>query len=97
MDSELDFQNYLFLSPKYLKIKIFSIQDFKDIYFNEIFNDNSPNKQNLNLVNLFLEKNIFHIERKINKFIKNINLIIDSDEFFTVNLSIKKENYGERM
>ena len=95
MDDELDFQNYLFLSPKSLKIKIFRKQDFKDLYFNETYTDISLNNLNFELVDLFLEKNIFQIEKKTNKFIENINLIIDSDEFFTVNLSIKKDNHGE--
>ena len=95
MDDELDFQNYLFLSPKSLKIKIFRKQDFKDLYFNETYTNISLNKPNFELIDLFLEKNIFHIEKKTNKFLENINLIIDSNEFFTVNLSIKKDNHGE--
>ena len=95
MDDELDFQNYLFLSPRCLKIKIFRKQDFKDLYFNETYTDISLNKLNFEFVNLFLDKNIFQIEKKTNKFIENINLIIDSDEFFTINLSIKKDNHGE--
>lgn len=95
MDSELDSQNYLYLSPKNLKIKIFRTQDFKELYFNEISTDHSSNENNFDFVNIFLEKNIFDIERKINKFIKKINLIINSDDFLTINLSIKKENYGE--
>ena len=95
MDDELDFQNYLFLSPKSLKIKILRKQDFKDLYFNEIYTNISLNKSNFELVDIFLEKNIFQIEKKTNKFIENINLIIDSNEFFTVNLSIKKDNHGE--
>ncbi len=97
MDNELEFQNYLFLSPKILKIKIFSAQDFLDIYYNEISSDNYLNNLDLNFVNLFLEKNIFQIEKKTNKFIKNINLIVNTDEFFTIHLSIKKENYGESL
>tara|TARA_Y200000002_G_C22623283_1_gene639149 strand:+ start:484 stop:1188 length:705 start_codon:yes stop_codon:yes gene_type:complete len=95
MDDELEFQNYLFLSPKNLKIKILRKQDFKDLYFDEVSTDISINKLKFEVVNLFLEKNILQIEKKISKFIENINLIIDSDEFFTVNLSIKKDNYGE--
>lgn len=95
MDDELDFQNYLFLSPKSLKIKILRKQDFKDLYFNETYIDINSNNSNFELVDLFLEKNIFQIEKKTNKFIENINLIIDSGEFFTVNISIKKDNHGE--
>jgi len=97
MDDELDFQNYLYLSPKSLKIKILRKQDLKDLYFNETYIEINSNKLNFELVDFFLEKNIFQIEKKTNKFIENVNLIIDSDQFFTVNLSIKKDNHGEML
>ena len=95
MDDELNFQNYLFLGPKSLKIKIFKKKDFVDLYFNETYINIVSNKLDFEPIDLFLEKNIFQIEKKTNKFIENINLIIDSDEFLTVNLSIKKDNHGE--
>ena len=75
MDDELDFQNYLYLSPKSLKIKILRKQDLKDLYFNETYIETNSNKLNFELVDFFLEKNIFQIEKKTNKFIENVNLL----------------------
>ena len=46
MDDELDFQNYLYLSPKSLKIKILRKQDLKDLYFNETYIETNSNKLN---------------------------------------------------
>ena len=95
MDDELNFQTYLFLSPKDIKIKIVDRNYPDELYFNEVSNNDDFNEKDLDFIDFFLEKNIFQIERKINKFIKSTNLIVDSNEFLTIYLSIKKENYGE--
>ena len=95
MEDELEFQTHIFLSPKNIKVKILKKNDFNDLYFNEVSTNIDLNNQNLDTIDFFLEKNIYRVERKINKFIKSANLILDSDEFFIINLSIKKENYGE--
>ena len=95
MDDELNFQTHLFLSPKNIKIKIIKKHDFSELYFNEVPINADINKDKIDFIDVFLQKNIFQIESKINKFIKSSNLIEDSDKFFTIYLSIKKENYGE--
>ena len=42
----------------------------------------------------FLDSNIFKIEKKLNSFIKDIYVILDSKEFHSIKLSIKKDNNG---
>ena len=39
--------------------------------------------------NKFLEKNLFTIEKKIQKYIKNVNVILNHDQFLEINISIK--------
>jgi galactitol-specific phosphotransferase system IIB component len=95
MDDQLNFQTYLFLGPKDIKIKIINKNDLDELYFNEATNNDNFNEKNFDFIDFFLEKNIFQVERKVNKFIKSANLIVDSNEFLTIYLSIKKENYGE--
>ena len=95
MDDELNFQTFLFLGPKDIKIKIINRNYPDELYFNEVLNNDNFNEKDLDFIDFFLEKNIFQIERKVNKFIKSTNLIVDSNEFLTIYLSIKKENYGE--
>ena len=51
----------------------------------------------MNLLNHFLEKNIFDIEKGLKDFVENIYLIIESDKFLTINISIKKNNYGDKI
>ena len=44
---------------------------------------NNQNKRfDLNFLDKFLNENIFKIEKKLKKFIKNIFLIIDYEEYF---------------
>ena len=94
MKDNQNFETYLFLSPKKFIISVNQKKDFKRIYYKEILNNKSTDEIDLDLINYFLENNIFEIEKKIRKFIKNIYLIIDSKKFLTLQLSIKKNNYG---
>ena len=54
---------------------------------------------NLNheFLNNFLEKNIFDVEKGLKDFVENIYLIIESDKFLTIKISIKKNNYGDKI
>ena len=94
---ELSLETYLFISPKNLKINILQKKDFKSLYLKEIEVEVEKEKLDFNVLDDFLENNIFKIERKINKFIKNINLILDNNEFLTVHLSIKRDYYGNAL
>ena len=94
MDKSNNFETYFLISKKRFLINVYDKQNFKYIFFEEKINDNFCNELNLDLINVFLEKNIFKIEKLINDFIKNINLIVESDEFFPIDISIKKNNNG---
>ena len=52
----------------------------KDDYFNQL--------------NIFLNSNIFKIEKIFKRFVNNIFLIIDKNEFVKIELSVKRKNYG---
>ena len=67
----------------------------KNIYKKEFLIKNFSNELNFDLLNKFLSQNIFELEKKLEKFINNIFLIIDYKKFFSVNLSIKKKLNGE--
>ena len=95
MIENLNFETYLLLSPKKLSINVYEKDNLKNLYFKENLNNNSSNKLDLNLVDQFLKDNIFEIEKILKNFVKNIYLIIESDKFLTVRISVKKNNYGE--
>ena len=54
-------------------------------------------KINLNNSKTILEKLIFEIEKKIQEYLNNINLMIDSPEALSVNLSLSKKNDGKKI
>ncbi len=89
-----NFETYLFLSPK--KFIILVIRETNEkIYENELLLDAKSKDLDLDKLDHFLNDNIFKIEKFLNDFVKNIHLIIDCEFFFSVNMSIKKNNYGE--
>ena len=51
-------------------------------------------KINLNNSKTILEKLIFELEKKTQEYLNNINLMIDSPEALSVNLSLIKELYA---
>ena len=93
MDNNSNFETYLLISNKKVLINVYDKQNSKSIYSDEKNDVNFHNELNLDLISILLEKNIFKIERLINGFVKHINLIVESNEFFPVDISIKKINY----
>ncbi len=92
MDPNLDFDTFLYVSSEKFIISIFEKTNFKSIYSKEFLIDTQSNKINFEKLKYFLDSNILQIEKEIKNFIKNIHLIIDSEEFFTTQLSIRKNN-----
>ncbi len=92
MKDNFNFETYLFFSKK--KITISIITDLNKILYNQeyIIKDNI-NRLDLRELDIFLNKNIYKIEKKISGFINEIILILDLDIFFPLEISIKN-NYG---
>ena len=94
--SNTEFETYLYISSEKLIILSKSNTD-KEYFFKEKFIfDNLKKNLDLELLNQFLSENIFKIEKNINGFIKNINLIIENN-FLEIKISIKKDNYDKIM
>ena len=77
-----DLEAYLFLLPNKLSISLFDTKNLKNYYIDEIQLENKINSLDENILNKFLDKNIFKIEKLIGKFIKNIFLVIENDQIF---------------
>jgi len=89
-----NFETYLFLSPNKFAISVIKNNNEK-IYEKEFLLDTKKQDFDFDKLDQFLNDNIFKIEKILNSFIKNVHLIIDSNKFFSVKISIKKNNYGE--
>ena len=94
MSDNENFEAYIFIGVKKFAISINKKKDFEKMYFQEITLDNEFDNIDLDLFNKFLSENIFKIEKIIKNFIKNIYLIIESNDFFIVDLSMKKNIYN---
>ena len=86
-----DLEAYLFLLPNKLLISLFDTKNLKNYYIDEIHLENKINSLDENILNKFLDKNIFKIEKLIGKFIKNIFLVIEKEQIFNLNIGIKKK------
>ena len=94
MSSETNFETYLLINKKKFILCVIHNTSFETIYEDEIsLSDNSEFK--FEMLNEFLEKNIFKVEKNLKSFVKDIDIILDSKEFFSVKMSIKKNNNGK--
>ena len=93
MDNDLNFETYLFISEK--KFIIYVNSETNDqLYKKELIHNQDSSKLNLDKLDHFLNENIFKIEKILNGFVKKIIMIVDTKDFFSVDISIKKNNYG---
>ena len=93
MNKEIDFETYLIISHGKFEISLLDIKNHKDIYQEEFKFRDVSEKLDLNLLNDFLENNIFKIEKLAGNFVNNINIVIENKSILTSNISIKKKNY----
>ena len=95
MNKNLDFETYLLVSPQKYLISIEKKINFENIFRKEKTFEKKIDKFNLVELNNFLNENIYNTEKYLNNFIKEINLILDCNDFFHIQLSLKMNNHGE--
>ncbi len=93
MNKEIDFETYLIISYGKFEIFLLDIKNHKDIYQEEFKFRDVSDKLDFYLLNDFLEKNIFKIEKLAGNFVNNINIVIENKSILTSNIGIKKKNY----
>ena len=91
MIEETDFETYLYLSNNKFEIILFDKKHIKNLFQETITFENDFNFLEFTELTKFLDKNIFKIEKLIGTFIKNIFLIVDNKDNFTIKLSNKKK------
>ena len=90
MKNKLENKIFLFLGINKFTIVALNSTD-KLVYKEEILTNNKSNQIDLNLLDNFLNENIFKIEKRLDEFIKSIFLIIDHRNIFSICLSIKSK------
>ena len=94
MTKKIDFQTYLYLNHNKFIIYVAEIITNEKIYSEKLAIEENSTELKLSKLDEFLESNIFVIEKKLNSFVKDINVILDTKEFHSIKLSIKKDNNG---
>ena len=88
MNNLTDYKYFLLVG--FQKISLVAINPNNQIFFTKeiLTNDFSVN-ENFKTLENFLNQNIFEIEKSLDKYVKDIYLIIDYDNFFSVDISFK--------
>ena len=94
MTKKIDFQTYLYLNHNQFIIYVAKILTNEKIYSEKLEIEENSTELKFSKLKEFLDVNIFKIEKKLNNFIKDIYVILDSKEFYSIKLSIKKDNNG---
>ncbi len=94
MIREADFQTYLYLNVTEYIIYVTDNKTNEKIYYERLAIEENFTELKFNKLDEFLDSIILKIEKKINSFIKDIYVILDSEEFHSIKLSIKKDNNG---
>ena len=94
MTKKIDFQAYLYLNNNQFIIYVAEILTNEKIYSEKLEIEENSTELKFSKMDEFLDSNILKIEKKLNSFIKDIYVILDSNEFHSIKLSIKKDNNG---
>ena len=94
MNDYLNFDTYLYVSSNKFTISV-NTETKKKIYEKELTLKTDIEYIDFDILDQFLNENIFKIEKLLKNFVKNIYVIIDCEEFFSIDISLKKKNYGE--
>jgi len=93
MIEEGDFETYFYISKDKLQLFVLDKKQLRNLYNQELKTNIDFNFFDFNNLSNFLDQNIYKIEKLVGNFIKNIILVIESDDNLKVNISIKKKNY----
>ena len=94
MTNKVDFQTYLYLNHNQFIIYVAEILTNEKIYSEKLEIEENSTELKFSKLKEFLDVNIFKTEKKLNNFIKDVYVILDSKEFHSIKLSIQKDNNG---
>ena len=90
-------ETYLYISPKYFGIYLFDTVKLNNLYHKETKFEKIFNQIDLNILNYFLEDNIFKIEKLTGKFITNIFLVVENSNIINHSFALKKKIYEKNI
>ena len=97
MSEQLNFETYLVISYEKFEIFLLDLKNQKNLYQKEFKFETDMEEINFDVLEQFLEKNIFKIEKLSGNFVNKINVIIENKFTFIFDISIKKKNYSDKI
>jgi len=94
MNKELEFETYLSISLNKFEIYLFDNVNQTNLYKEEKILEKKTSSIDYNNLKIFLDDNIFKIEKLTGKFIKDIFLILENEKILNLVIGIKKKNYN---
>ena len=94
MNKELEFETYLSISLNKFEIYLFDTINQTNLYKEEKILEKKTSSIDYNNLKIFLDDNIFKIEKLTGKFIKDIFLILENEKILNLVIGIKKKNYN---
>ena len=91
MNKDEELENYLSISPRKFGIYLFDKKNFKNLYKEELIVNDSSKFLDFNNLKIFLDNNVFKIEKLSGKFIENIFFIFEDNKIFNLEMGIKKK------
>ena len=95
--SENNFQSFLYIDSKKFSISVYQKSNFENLLFEEYKKKNSKDNIEIKELGIFLNENIFKIEKLLSTFIKDIIFVINHKDLLSVDMSIKKNNNGNEI
>ena len=97
MENDLNFEVFLFFSPKKIKLSVNRKTNFEPIFKDEFVFEYNATQLNFDKLDSFLNENVLKIEKILGNFIEKMNIIIETTDFFNLQISMKKHNYNENI
>ena len=97
MTQVTDFETFLFISKNKYQIFVYDKNNYKNLYDKELLINDRDELSNLDRLSNFIDENIYKIEKILNDFIKSIIIIIENDNILNTSISLKKNNYDEKI
>ena len=97
MKNKLNFEVFIILSAKKITLSINSKTDSDIIFQEECSFENNSLDLNFEKLDFFLNENILKVEKILGSFIETVNIIINSRDFFNLQISVKKNDYNEKI
>ncbi len=94
MSNNVFFDAFIHISKRKFSICVIHPENLKKIYENKFLIENDLNGIDFQKFQEFLDDNILKTEKILKEFIKNIHIIIETEDFSNIQISLKNYNNG---